>query len=392
MIKYLFTTLLLVISLTVFAQEFKYSGSVYGTDEIGVQNVPISLYTKRIVPYLITYPTYPSSISYNTGTAISSSDDIVTGPYNIGFNFTFFGVSYSQFYVCSNGWIGFSSGQTNGYTAAYLPNSSSPLNCILADWEDLYPGTSNIYYTTTGTAPNRKLIVSFYNCPHYSCRSTLYTFQFVLYETSNVIDINMLSKPLCSGYAATQGLVNTTYTNVVPVGGKNASNWSVSNYSVRFTPSAVESAFSFNSTYNTDATGKYTINSGLDINDYQFQINIDALTISTPTIADARAATTTVLTNASLTTKAYYLKDVNGDNKVTISDVFCIYARIAGRFTSWPSSAPNYRLFTSTVWNTIKNGSTDTRTTYPGTQTISISSPTNGGTTDFYLIRTGFAN
>ena len=36
------------------------------------------------------------------------------GPFNIGFNFTYFGNTYSQFYVTSNGLVMFGSGSTSG--------------------------------------------------------------------------------------------------------------------------------------------------------------------------------------------------------------------------------------------------------------------------------------
>ncbi len=119
----------------------------------------------------------PNLLKQNQGTAIPSSDDVVSGALPIGFTFNFFGVNYTQFYAGSNGWIGFSPGQTTGYTAAFIPNAGSPLNCILGDWEDLLPGAANIFYTTIGTAPNRRLVVSYYQVPHYGCRTNLHTFQ-----------------------------------------------------------------------------------------------------------------------------------------------------------------------------------------------------------------------
>ena len=202
-----------------YAQPFNYSGYVYGLNEAGVQGIPVELYTRQITQYTISNPTYSPAATYNSGTVVPSSDDTTHGPYNIGFSFAFFGISYTQFYIGSNGWIGFSPGQTTGYTAQFIPNSGSPRNVIMADWEDLFPGAANIFYQTIGTAPNRRLVVSFFNCPHYTCRTSLYTFQFVLYETTNVIDINLLSKPLCTGNNATQGLVNADNTKVVQTNG-----------------------------------------------------------------------------------------------------------------------------------------------------------------------------
>jgi hypothetical protein len=63
---------------------------------------------------------------------------------------------------------------------------------------------------------------------------------------------------------------------------------------------------------------------------------------------------------------------------------------MSGRFSNFPLS-PNYRIFTPTQWNAIKTGTTDMRLTNPGVQSMIIT-PVNGGTTNFYLIRTGFTN
>jgi hypothetical protein len=390
--KKLLLIFLLLISRNILAQPFTYSGYVYDINGVGMKNYPISLYTKEISAYDITYPAYSSPTAYNAGTVVSSSDDVVTGPYNIGFNFIFFGISYSQFYVCSNGWIGFSSGQTNGYTAAYIPNASSPRNVIMADWEDLYPGTSNIYYTTIGAAPNRKLVVSFYNCPHYSCRSTLYTFQFVLYETSNVIDINMLSKPLCTGYAATQGLVNSDNTKVVPVDSRNATTWSLSTtQTIRFTPQTAATAFTLSNTYRTNTSGQYTINSGLDVNNYQFQLQINAVSPTTNILTtDIKYLSQLVLKSTTPTSKDYYTVDANGDGSFSVSDMYWMFMKQNGVISTWGGLQSNTRILTSTEANTIKTGTSNLRNTVPGAQNNIITSPTNNGTSNFYIISTGY--
>ena len=381
-----------IVFLTIFslnAQPFTYSGYVYGANNQGLSNVPVNLYGKRIDPYEVTFPTYSTAAAFNTGTVISSSDDVTHGPFNIGFTFNFFGNNYTQFYVGSNGWIGFSANQTTGYTAAYIPNAGSPRNVIMADWEDLFPGTTNIYYTTIGSAPNRKLVVSFNAVPHYSCRSNLHTFQFVLYETTNVIDINYQSKPLCGGNNATAGLVNIDNTNVVPVGGRNASAWSTTNNSVRFTPSAAETVFTLKGTYYTNSNGYYTMVPNLDAQSYQFEVRLENLNMYTLTTTEARYPLLMLLNNTNMTSKLWYQMDVNGDGKITVSDSYNIYGRMSGVFSSWTS--PNYRIFNSTQWTMINSGTTDLRLTYPGVQSMSIT-PLNGGSTNFYLIRTGFTN
>ena len=388
--KKLITILLVLVCEVIQSQPFTYSGTVKGANEQGLVNIPVSLYGKRTDPYEITFPTYPANATYTAGTVIPSSDDVVTGPYNIGFSFTYFGTAYTQFYVGSNGWIGFSPGQTSGYVAAYIPNGSSPMNAILADWEDLYPGSANIFYTTLGTAPNRSLVVSFNQVPHYGCRSNLHTFQFVLYESNGVIDINYADKPLCGGYNSTAGLVNSNNTNVVPVGGKNASAWAVTNYAVRFTPAVPETTFSLKGVYLTSAQGAFTINPNLDAQSYQFEIRIESLTIPALTFTQAQYPTQLLMNNTTMTSKLFYQFDINNDGYISITDSYLLNGKLSGRFAAWPSS-PEYRLFDATQWNVIKNGTVNLKSTYPGVQTLTIT-PVNGGSSTIYLLRTGFTD
>jgi hypothetical protein len=385
------TLSLIVINIFIInAQPFSYSGYVYGANDQGLSNIPVSLYGKRVDPFEVTFPAYNTATAFNVGTVVPSSDDVTHGPFNIGFTFNFFGNNYTQFYIGSNGWIGFTAGQTTGYTAAYIPNAGSPKNVIMADWEDLFPGSANIYYSTIGTAPNRKLVVNFNAVPHYGCRSNLHTFQFVLYETTNVIDVNYASKPLCAGNNATAGLVNIDNTNVVPVGGRNASTWSVTNYSVRYSPSAAETVFSLKGTYLTNSAGYYSIVPNLDAQSYQFEVRLENLTFAGLSTYEARYPIQMSFNNTTMNSKLYYLMDINGDGRITVSDSYNIYGKMSGRFPIWATS-PNYRIFTTAQWNVIKLGISDLRPTYPGVQSMAIT-PVNGGSTNFYLIRTGFTN
>ena len=384
------TIFLTCINLLGLAQPFTYSGFVRGANEQGLANIPVTLWGRRTDPYDVTFPTYSTATAYNVGTAIPSSDDVTHGPFNIGFTFNFFGNNYTQFYVGSNGWIVFSPGQTTGYTAAYIPNAGSPRNVIMADWEDLFPGSANIFYSTIGTAPNRRLVVNFNAVPHYGCRSNLHTFQFVLYETTNVIDVNYLSKPLCAGNNATAGLVNIDNTNVVPVGGRNASQWSVSNYSVRYTPSAAETTFSLKGTYLTNASGFFTMVPNLDAQSFLFEVRLGNLTMPLLTQTEASYSIQLSQNMTTLNSKLYYQMDINNDNKVTVSDTWGIFGRMSNFFPIW-SISPNYRIFTQAQWDVIKVGTTNLKSTYPGVQSMTIT-PVNGGTTTFYVIRTGFTN
>jgi len=45
------------------------------------------------------------------GTSVTLSDDAISGSLPIGFSFCFLGNTYTNFYIGSNGWVGFTAGQ-----------------------------------------------------------------------------------------------------------------------------------------------------------------------------------------------------------------------------------------------------------------------------------------
>ncbi len=105
-----------------------------------------------------------------TGTAITGlTDDSYAGPFPIGFNFPFYDSIYTEFYVSSNGLIGF--GPPDNYSALVndpIPTYDIPGNFIALLWDDLNildpnnPG-GEIKYETIGS----KLIVQYINIPEY---------------------------------------------------------------------------------------------------------------------------------------------------------------------------------------------------------------------------------
>jgi hypothetical protein len=149
------------------------------------------------------------------------------------------------------------------------------------------------------------------------------------------------------------------------------------------------STYSLDNTINTDANGKYTISSTKDATTYDFQLQINTLTISNPSISDAQSFNQKVL-QQSFNARDYYRMDVNNDNTLTITDVYLIYAKIIG--VSWKIGVPNYRIFTPIEWNTISISSSNLKSTYSGTQSITLSGLTNKGNSNYYLFRTGYRN
>jgi len=163
------------------------------------------------------------------------------------------------------------------------------------------------------------------------------------------------------------------------------------NYVIEFDNIITTSSWILDETVYTDLTGKYTISKPSNpMTEYYFEIS--NLTIDKPSVLDFQSTSSVVLGSINPTSKSFYLFDVNNDGKISVSDSYYIYARINDRFTSWISPLPNYRIFTTSEWSTIQNSNTDLRNTIPGSQTVTIQSPVNNGTTNFYLIKTGKQN
>lgn len=178
------------------------------------------------------------------GTSVTLTDDSQTGLLPIGFNFCYFGNTYSQFIIGSNNWVGFSSGQTSTWVTAPIPVAggiTAPMNTIMGAWQDINPGVGGtVKYAVYGTAPFRRLSVSWNNVPMFSCTSQLYSSQIIIYETTNIIETHILNRSLCGTWNsgnAVHGLHNSTGTVAIVVPGRNNTPWTAVNEGTRFTPS-----------------------------------------------------------------------------------------------------------------------------------------------------------
>lgn len=143
------------------------------------------------------------------------------------------------------------------------------------------------------------------------------------------------------------------------------------------------------SSVTTDGTGKFSLSSTRDATIYDFQMRIGNLSIPSPSTSDAQAFNQKVLIG-SFNSKDYYRMDVNLDNSLSVTDVYLIYMRIIG--VGWKPGLPSYRLFTPSEWSIISSSTSNPRTSYPGSQSITINGLTNKGSSNFYLVRTGYRN
>ncbi len=219
-----------------------------------------------------TYITQTISVNWETftGTTLSLSDDALSSIITMPFNFSFYGNSYNQLIVSSNGFISFntslsSSGCCSGAT---LPGAS--INNIIAGWwTDLYPpGNGTIQYTTLGTAPNRRFIVQFSGIPRCCGNSADVNFEIKLYETTNNIEIHYGGTTSTNGNTVTAGVEDDT--GLLATADINA----------------------VNSPTKTDTATLYTMQSAPSISSIG-NSNVDAISTSlTATVGDNNANTT----------------------------------------------------------------------------------------------------
>lgn len=165
-----------------------------------------------------------------TGILVNLGDDAGTAALAIGFDFSYYGNTYSQFYIASNGFISFSGNGMTGqasYQPTALPNNAAPNDMIAAAWDDLSPNQGGaIRYETVGTAPDRKLVVEYDAVPFYNT-SIFVTTQVHLFEGSNRIEIHSESIPPNGNI--TQGVENATGTEALVTPGRNLQAWSATN-------------------------------------------------------------------------------------------------------------------------------------------------------------------
>ena len=155
-----------------------------------------------------------------TGTAVTNwiatgtfnpKDEGYAGPFNLGFNFKFYGNTKTQIYVSTNGLLLFGTVSTNIYTNASIPTAAVPNEYIAPFWDDLDGiNQGTVHYKQDGN----RFIIQFTNWQKYSGTGSL-TFQVVLYSSGKIlVYYNNMNATLNS---ATIGLENNSGTTGLQV-------------------------------------------------------------------------------------------------------------------------------------------------------------------------------
>lgn len=114
------------------------------------------------------------------------NDDQSVGPFDLGFDFTYYDQTYSSVFMTSNGWATFT--DQFGWAAYFnvaIPDFADPGNAIYIFWDDLYPPSGGEFYYYADAA-NDRFIMSWINIPHIGTTDELYTFQIILTPDGNM--------------------------------------------------------------------------------------------------------------------------------------------------------------------------------------------------------------
>jgi len=95
-------------------------------------------------------------------------DDVAGGPYQLGFDFDYYGGTYNEIYVGSNGIIGFSPESMSSRYKTSIPNTGLPNNILAWLWDDLdadddFNTNAHVYLDITGN----RCVIQFVDYPEF---------------------------------------------------------------------------------------------------------------------------------------------------------------------------------------------------------------------------------
>ncbi len=125
-------------------------------------------------------------------TGFSSLDDGFAGPFPIGFSFPFYGVTQTDFFVGTNGFVSFGAGSTSLSNQCPLPSATAPSDVIALLWDDLNLNVSGAvyfqYFASCPVGSGECTVIEFSNIAHYGgTAGNAGTWEIILYPNAQVL-------------------------------------------------------------------------------------------------------------------------------------------------------------------------------------------------------------
>lgn len=177
----------------------------------------VTVLAQSTANYFFSTVTTGSLIDMSSGTTSligALQDEAVSSLVDIGFDFVFMGKVYSKFAASSNGFIRLGVAPSSALYENQLSRTDN-LPIIAPFWDNLATSaTGGVRYKVIGTAPNRVLVVEWYNMEvNYSSSTADATFQLLLKETSGEIEFIYGSMNIGSGSSIVSASIGFTNGN-----------------------------------------------------------------------------------------------------------------------------------------------------------------------------------
>lgn len=273
---------------------------------------------------------------YTTNAAVQGTlDDTYSAPIPLTFDFVFYGNTYSQINVSTNGYITFNLAGQGSYSpwsfSTTIPDANFPVkNAFLGCYQDMFDNNlgGSITYAVSGAAPYRKFIVLFNDQAHFSCGSNVRSsFQMILHETLNILDVQLIDKQLCStwnGGAAVTGIINQTGLEAVTPSNRNTSQWTAFHEGWRFSR-ANNNTYAFSKCDDATLDGYVNFNLATVQNDL-YPANPNSIAFYA-TLAEAQSQSNPIVdlnyTNTTATTQTIYASGNGLIKNIVLTVVDC---------------------------------------------------------------------
>ncbi len=140
------------------------------------------------------------------GSAVRFSDDSVAGPFNIGFDFRYYGQTYTRFWVSSNGFMTLAQNGSSGCCSGSPLGAGNGYGAMIAGyWTDLL-GSAGVYRTRG--EPGRRVLVFQQQGREYS-QGPAVQYQIKLFEGSGAVEIHVRTAGV-NGHTAAVGIQDHT--------------------------------------------------------------------------------------------------------------------------------------------------------------------------------------
>lgn len=161
-----------------------YLSPVSFTNETGIGNTTRSAFLRIGNNYVITSADYdwidPVAGLHAPVLAVTG----VSEPHDLPFPVTLYDITYNSIYFTPYGMVGFTPDGLNSQANSDLPDPAAPNGILCPLWSaiDARLAPATMYFKSMGTAPNRKVVVTWLKAPHASDRSATFSFQAIISE------------------------------------------------------------------------------------------------------------------------------------------------------------------------------------------------------------------